>query len=324
MRAPDFWHTHGPIVRALIPLGKLYAAATAWRLKHTRPVQVEAPVISVGNLTVGGTGKTPVVRDLVQRCKNLGHQPAVVLRGYGGRLAGPVRVDGDVHTVLDVGDEALLHARDGPTWVARKRSDGALQAVAEGATVIILDDAHQHASLHKDCALVVVDGATGFGNHHTLPAGPLREDVRAGLARADRIILMGPDKTGLIDRLPPQLEVLNCHIDPTADAVQLRGRKVVAFAGLGRPDKFFNALVSVGAKVIAAHPFDDHHLYQQADIQPILDEAFELDALPVTTEKDAMRLSPYQRQQVNVLQVAVRWEHPSAIDSLLNEVLTRR
>ena len=104
----------------------------------------------------------------------------------------------------------------------------------------------------------------------------------------------------------------------------MRGRKVVAFAGLGRPDKFFNALVSVGAKVIAAHSFDDHHLYQQADIQPILDEAFELDALPVTTEKDAMRLSPYQRQQVNVLQVAVRWEHPSAIDSLLNEVLTRR
>ncbi|MEQ8734737.1 MAG: tetraacyldisaccharide 4'-kinase [Rhodospirillaceae bacterium] len=323
MKAPDFWNTNGPLTRMLMPFGKLYAATTAWRIKHTTPVRVDVPVISVGNLTVGGTGKTPVVRDLVQRCKERGQNPAVVLRGYGGRLTGPVRVDLDAHTALDVGDEALIHARDGTTWVARKRSDGALQAVAEGATVIILDDAHQHASLHKNCALVVVDGATGFGNHHTLPAGPLREDVRAGLARADRIILMGPDTTGLLDRLPPRLEVMKGHLDPTADAVQLRGRKVVAFAGLGRPDKFFNALVSIGAKVIAAHPFDDHHLYQQADIQPILDEAFELDALPVTTEKDAMRLSPYQRQQVNVLRVAVRWEHPSAIDSLLKEVLTR-
>ncbi len=324
MRAPEFWQTGGPVVRVLAPLGKLYATATAWRLKYSTPVQVAVPVISIGNLTVGGTGKTPVVRDLVQRCKDLGHRPAVVLRGYGGRLAGPVRVDADAHTVLDVGDEALLHARDGTTWVARKRSDGALQAVAEGATVILLDDAHQHASLHKDCALVVVDGATGFGNHHTIPAGPLREDVRAGLARADSIILMGPDKTDLIDRLPPQLEVIRGHLDPTADAVHLRGRKVVAFAGLGQPDKFFNALVSVGAKVIAAHPFDDHHLYQPADIQPILDEAFELDALPVTTEKDAMRLSPDQRQQVNVLSVAVRWENSPAIESLLKDVLTRR
>jgi tetraacyldisaccharide 4'-kinase len=324
MRPPEFWLSGGPLARALDPIGRLYGAVTAWRLKHTKPDRVSVPVISVGNLTVGGTGKTPVVRDLIKRLKDLGHRPAVVLRGYGGRSKGPLRVDVDRHTALDVGDEALLHARDGTTWIARNRARGAQAAVADGATIIVLDDAHQHPSLTKDLALVVVDGATGFGNHRILPAGPLREDVRAGLARADGVVIMGQDDTDVAGRLPPSLPALSGRLEAEAEALHLRGRKVVAFAGLGRPEKFFNTLVGLGAVVVATHRFDDHHLFQPADIQTILDEAFALDAMPVTTEKDAMRLTPDQRQQVNVLRVAVRWQNPAALDALVQRVLSGR
>lgn len=324
MRAPDFWQTDGPAARALAPIGALYGAVTAWRIKHTSPERVPVPVISVGNLTVGGTGKTPVVRDLVKRLKALGRKPAVVLRGYGGTLKGPACVDPDVHSALDVGDEALLHARDGATWVARKRSEGAKAAVADGATAIVLDDAHQHTSLHKDLSLLVVDGAVGFGNHRILPAGPLREDVRAGLSRANGLIIMGHDNTGLATRLPDFLTTVAGTLEAEPESAHLHRQKVVAFAGLGRPEKFFDTLINLGAIVVAAHPFDDHHLYQPADIQTILDEAFSLDALPVTTEKDAMRLSPYQRQQVNVLRVTARYKNHAGLDALLQKALASR
>ena len=324
MRAPDFWKTEGPLVKALTPFGKLYGAVTAWRLKHAAADSISVPVISVGNLSVVGTGKTPVVRDLVKRLKDHGHRPAVVLRGYGGRIKGPLRVDTEVHAALDVGDEALLHARDGATWVARRRAEGAKAAVSDGATVVVLDDAHQHTSLKKDYALLVVDGVVGFGNHRILPAGPLREDVRAGLARADGVIVLGRDETDLANRLPGTLALAAGTLEAEAESVHLHGRKVVAFAGLGRPQKFFDTLADLGAVVVATHPFDDHHLYKPADIQTILDEAFGLDALPVTTEKDAMRLTLDQRQQVNVLRVAVRYKNPAIIDNLLRDVLSSR
>ncbi len=322
MHPPEFWITDGPLGQALDPIGRLYGAVTTWRIKHGAYVKTPVPVISVGNLTVGGTGKTPVARDLVPRLTNLGFRPAVVLRGYGGQLKGPARVDPNIHRALDVGDEALLHSRDGMTWVARQRIDGAYEATEAGAKAIILDDAHQHASMAKDLSLVVIDGAMGFGNHRIVPAGPLREPVRAGLARTDAVVIMGDDETGVAARLPPDIPVLHGTLQPGPESVFLNQRKVVAFAGLGRPGKFFNTLVELGAKVVAAHPFDDHHLYQPADIQSILDEAFALEALPVTTEKDAMRLTPDQRQQVNVLRVAVQWKDAAALDALLKRTLS--
>lgn len=322
MRQPKFWTTDGPLGRALDPFGRLYGAATAWRLKRGTWTRAPVPVISVGNLTVGGTGKTPVARELVPRLTNLGFRPAVILHGYGGRLTGPVRVDPNTHRALDVGDEALLHGSDGMTWVARQRIEGAYHAIEVGAKAIILDDAHQHASMIKDLSLVVIDGAIGFGNHRVVPAGPLREPVRAGLTRTDAVVIMGDDETGVIERLPADMPVLHGTLQPGPEAAHLNQRKVVAFAGLGRPGKFFNTLVELGAQVVATHPFDDHHLYQPADIQTILDEAFALDALPVTTEKDAMRLTPDQRQQVNVLRVAVHWKDAAALDALLQRTLT--
>lgn len=323
MRPPDFWTTDGILGRALDPVGRVYGALSSWKIRHGKYLQAPVPVFSVGNLTVGGTGKTPVARDLVSRLTNLGVRPAVVLRGYGGHLKGPVLVDPSVHRAIDVGDEALLHSRDGMTWVARKRVEGAYQATEAGAQSIVLDDGHQHTSVEKDLSLVVVDGAVGFGNHRIVPAGPLREPISFGLARADAIVMMGPDKTNLTNRLSPDITVLQADLAPQADAAYLNQRKVVAFAGLGRPQKFFQTLLETGAQIVAAHMFDDHHLYQPADIQPILDEAFAINAVPVTTEKDAMRLTPDQRQQVNVLRIGVRWREPATLEDLLRRTVDK-
>lgn len=313
MKAPGFWEHDGPLARLFEPAAALYAAAGAWRLRRGTPWRAPVPVICVGNVVAGGAGKTPVALDL------LGRLPGAhaLLRGYGGRLAGPVRVAPATHGHEDVGDEALLLAARAPTWVARDRAAGARAAVEAGATAIVMDDGFQNPALHKTLALLVIDGAYGLGNGRVLPAGPLREPFARAIARADAVVILGDDSWGVARRLPPGLPVLHGDLAPGPEAAQLAGQKVVAFAGIGRPAKFFTTLRQLGARVVASHPFADHYPYAPADIQPILDEAFQLGALPVTTAKDAVRLPLDQRQQVNVLSVSVAWRYPGAVDRLL-------
>ena len=323
MRAPDFWTKDSMLSRALDPLGRLCGFISDWQIQQGPYAQVSVPVISVGNLTIGGTGKTPIAHDLVPRLTDLGYRPAVVIRGYGGSLKGPIKVDISKHSAMDVGDEALLHARYGMTWVAAKRIAGAYEATQAGARAIVLDDAHQHTSLAKDLSIVVIDGAIGFGNHRILPAGPLRESISNGLSRASALVIVGEDTTGIADYLPSGIPILQAFLEPGVDAVYLHQRKVLAFAGIGRPEKFFETLDRVGARIVDTHSFDDHYLYQPSDIQKILDAAFARGALPVTTEKDAMRLTPHQRQQVNVLRIGVTWKDESALQALLKGAVGR-
>lgn len=325
MRAPEFWWQAegGPAARLLEPAGRVYGWATARRLARGRPIRLPIPVICVGNLVAGGVGKTPVVADLAGRLRrDHGLAAAVLSRGYGGRARGPLRVEAAGHEAADVGDEPLMMARDGLTvWVARDRAAGGRAAVEAGAEVLVMDDGFQNPTLAKDLSLVVVDGGRGFGNGRLIPAGPLREPVPAGLARADAVVVMGQDTVGLGRRLPSRLPVLRAGLEPGPRSRALAGRPVVAFAGIGDPDKVFRMLRQVGARVVAAHPFADHHPYEEADIQPILDEAFALGAAPVTTAKDAARLPPDQRQQVDVVDVAVRWHDPAALRTLLADRL---
>ena len=327
MRAPDFWQSDNGIARLLEPFGLIYGAVTARRMARAKPTRAGKPVICVGNLTAGGSGKTPVAAALATQLSDLGRTPAILLRGYGGSLKGPVRVSAASHSVDEVGDEALLHARAAMTWVARERALAAAPAIAGGADVLIMDDGHQHASLYKDLSLIVVDGTNGFGNGRLIPAGPLRETVNAGLARADAVILMGDDPNDiagrLLGRMAGRLPILRAHLALGPEWQALRDQRVVAFAGIGNPKKFLAALQAVGARVVAFHPFGDHYGYAAADIQPMLDEAYALKALPVTTVKDAVRLDPDQRQQVNVLTVKAAWEDIDALDALLEKTLAK-
>jgi tetraacyldisaccharide 4'-kinase len=320
MRAPDFWRTDNGLARLLEPAGLIYGAITARRIANTTPYKAKAPVICVGNLTAGGTGKTPVAAAIAARLREHGHSPAILLRGYGGTVTYPLKIDPHTHTAEGVGDEALLHARTTPTWIAARRALAAAPAIKAGANVLVMDDGHQHPSLFKNLSLVVVDGRTGFGNGRIIPAGPLREAIKPGLARADAVVLMGEDRAGVGGFLSEHSPVLRARLVPGVEAQGLRGQRVVGFAGLGDPQKFLETLIDVGAHVVAFHPFGDHYGYGPADIQPILDEAYAVNAVPVTTAKDAVRLDPDQRQQVNVLTVTAAWEDESALDGLLGKI----
>jgi tetraacyldisaccharide 4'-kinase len=306
MRAPEFWQHRGPLALLLAPLGILYGASVALKARFAAPYRAKARVICVGNLTTGGSGKTPVAMAVAQSLIARGKKVFFLARGYGGTEAGPLLVTNQA--AAQVGDEALLLARIAPTLVARNRADGARLADASGAEVIVMDDGHQNFSLAKDISLVVVDG---FGNGLMIPAGPLRETVRSGLARADAAVAFGGG--ALKDFSGP---VLTARLE--ADGASFAGKRVFAFAGIGRPEKFVNSLKAAGAIVTGAQFFGDHHPYSPAEIAALTRQA--KDAMLVTTEKDLVRLSPEERQRVAVLMVRAVFDDPALLDRLLAAV----
>lgn len=328
MRTPEFWFTPPDELawqaRLLRPLGRIYAALTALRVKKPG-VKVAVPVICVGNLNAGGTGKTPTVMALVARLRARGILPHIVSRGHGGTLRGPVQVDTRLHTAADVGDEPLLLAQTTgvPVWVARERAAGAVTAIATGAQAIILDDGFQNPSLTKSLSIIVVDAAKGFGNGLCLPAGPLREPVDTGLARADLVLSIGPPVAqdrftkAWQDRIPlPHLHAVLRPVDGTPWA----GRRVVAFAGIGHPEKFFDTLRSIGADVVATVAFADHAPFDPKELQALYRRATALNAVMATTEKDAMRLPPDMRDKVHTLPVRLDLLDPAPLDAALDRI----
>ena len=321
MRAPDFWHSDGPLARALSPLGTVYGWVVKRRLRDAEEYRPAVPVICVGNIVAGGAGKTPVVIALARQLRAAGRQPHLLTRGYGGTEVGPRAVDLDRHDFARVGDEALLLAGEAPTWVARWRPDGAVAAVAMGAEFIIMDDGFQNGSIAKDLSLVVVDGAYGFGNGRTIPAGPCREPPAQGLSRADAMVLVGPDRTGAAALAKAAgIEVLKADLIPVDDGVRLMGRKVVAFAGIGRPEKFFASLKQCGARLVTTTAFPDHYPYTRQEIEDMAREAESNEATLITTAKDRVRLPADLRARVEVLEVGLRWRNPERLVPLFDRI----
>jgi tetraacyldisaccharide 4'-kinase len=294
MREPAFWRRPEGIASLLAPLAAAYGAVAAWRM--TRPgAAAGVPVVCIGNLTVGGAGKTPAAMAVAKLLQDAGRRPFVLSRGYGGRLAGPVQVDPDAHDAAEVGDEPLLLARVAPTIVARDRVAGAAAARAAGADVIVMDDGFQNPSLHKDISLVVIDGRRGIGNGKVLPAGPLRAPLDAQLARAHGLLVIGdPGGAAAALAVARALPVFRGRLEPDAAALAaLRSHKVLAFAGIGDPEKFFATLHDAGIDVRAHQAFPDHHPYRRAEAAGLIARAERESLVLVTTEKDLVRL---QRQ----------------------------
>ena len=326
MQAPEFWRRRGWPAWALEPAAQTYAAAGALRRALAHPVRATVPVLCVGNLVAGGAGKTPVTLELARLLTAAGHRPHILTRGYGGALSGPVRVDPTSHDFRAVGDEALLLAAAAPTWVAHDRPAGARAAAAAGAELILMDDGLQNPSLIKDLALMVVDAGYGFGNGRVMPAGPLREPRPRGLARAQAAVLIGKDTAGFGADLARDLPVARARLVPSGDIAQWHGRRVVAFAGIGRPQKFFDSLIALGVELIAGIGFPDHHPYRPEEMTDLIGQAEQAGATAVTTTKDWVRLPADLRARVETLAVQLAWAGPddeALIQRLIQPVLAR-
>lgn len=326
MQAPSFWYrpATSPGLRAqlLAPLGWLYAAATARRLRTGHAFKADVPVICIGNLNAGGTGKTPTTIALIERLIARGVVVHVVSRGHGGRLAGPVQVNERTQSAADTGDEPLLLSAFAPTWVARDRAAGVRAAQAAGAQVVLLDDGFQNPAVVKDLSIIVVDAQRGFGNGRCLPAGPLREPVSTGLARADMVLSIGPpaaqslfsaDWHAPLPRLQGELEVLEMGMG-------WEGENVLAFAGIGHPEKFFATLRSTGANVLRVEALSDHQPFSDTLLRRLEQEAANLGAQLVTTEKDAVRLPAAFRPRVLTLPVRLRLQEWQPLDQAFDRL----
>ena len=332
LSTPRWWYARGgrapSMTRILLtPASWAWSAVTARRLARTVPADPGVPVICVGNLTLGGTGKTPIVRELLHRLNVQGAAAHGLSRGHGGKLAGPVRVDSVNHSAAEVGDEPLMLAQDTTFWIARDRVAGARAAAEAGAGVVVMDDGHQNPALKKALSLVVVDGETRdgewpFGDGGVFPIGPMREPLATGLARADAVVLMLPADMAAPD---PELRslfgakpVLVARLEPVGPPPS---GPQLGFAGVGKPWKVERALEAAGCDLVDFAPMPDHAAYDLATLRFLEKRARGLGAGLVTTEKDWMRLPPDWRTKVVAWPVRARFEDEAALDVLLAKAL---
>ena len=330
MREPAFWHRPSSWRSNLLrPLGALYGAVAAKRLQR-RGIDAGIPVICVGNYHVGGAGKTPTVLALAQLLRELGELPVVLSRGYGGKLRGPVKVDCERHVADDVGDEPLMMAQSLPVVVSRDRVEGVALAKSQGATVILMDDGFQNPAIIKDASLIVIDSVRGLGNGKVFPAGPLRAPLKPQLARTDALIVVGdgiaaaPVAAGIAAQGKP---VFCARVRPDeASVALLRGRRVLAFAGIGDPARFFDTLRTSGIEVVRCRAFADHHAFSKREIEDLIAAARHEALTLVTTEKDLARFwtngaAPSWAEAIVPFAVTLAFDDPARLRKFVSDRL---
>ena len=335
LKTPSWWYRKsGGIAAALSPLAALYGRTAAARLSKAPGYRSRLPVICIGNFTAGGGGKTPTAIAVVKLLKAMGKKPAILTRGYGGRAKGVVQVAGQ--GADEVGDEPLLLAEAAPTFVSADRVAGAKAIEETDADVIVMDDGFQNASLAKDLNVIVVDAASGLGNGHVIPAGPLRAPLDVQMASANALLVIGEGKKA--DALIASFEaagkpVLRSKIAPAPhmDPRWLSVLPVIGFAGIARPSKFFATLKSNGARMLASHAFGDHHRFTEKEAKRLLKEADEKSAMLVTTEKDWARLPDDEedsavtelKNRSRPFPIVVTFEDDEKVKTLLGNALSR-
>jgi len=334
MKAPHWWHGAGSgsgISTALLPVAYLYGLAGRMRRRWAKPFHAKVPVICVGNIVAGGAGKTPVALALAQQLQAMGQTPHCISRGYGGTAQRvPLRVDPAQHKAAETGDEPLLLAKAVPTWVCADRREAAKAAVSAGASCLIMDDGLQNPHLYQDIRLMVVDAQYGLGNGWVIPAGPLRETLADALTHVDAVVVNGAafgDVAAVAQRifdgkLPASLPIFTGALEPRIALTAYRERPVIAFAGIGRPQKFFDMLTSAELTLVESIAFADHYSYHAADEQRLRQLQAEHNAVLMTTEKDAVKLSADMQAELVVVPVSFEWAEPERMAAWLKARLS--
>lgn len=324
MKTPKFWYAakkNSLCATLLTPLAGIYERAAHFHRINSHPKAVAVPVICLGNLVAGGSGKTPTAISLMKllRDTNFFLSPAFVTRGYKGKIVGPERVD-DSNNAVFWGDEALLLARSTTTYVSANRYEGAEAAIFNGADAVILDDGLQNYDLQKTISFAIMDGRMGFGNERVIPAGPLRQPLEDGIARTDAFILIGEDTRNACSAIPADKPVFRANIK-VRDKTDLPQTPYVAFCGIGFPEKFKDTIDEQKIDCVGFHAFADHHAYTMHDMSKLVDEALEKKARLLTTEKDFVRLPDFAKKSlIDVLPIEIIFENP---DSLLEFIRNR-
>ncbi|MBA5727111.1 tetraacyldisaccharide 4'-kinase [Bombella mellum] len=322
LTAPSFWQKPAPTTLSNLLLPVSWITGHMARQRQKQPsLKLPVPVLCCGNITVGGAGKTPLALYLLQQLIKRGRTPHAITRGYGGRSrrTGLIRPERD--KAIDVGDETMLLARIAPTWRGPDRQASAMQAIAAGADCLLLDDGLQDPSLHKDMNILVIDGPAGLGNQRLLPAGPLRETLADALPRLHAVTLFGKDPHHIINQIPPDMPLLRGTLSAGPAIRKLQGHQIIAFAGIGRPQKFFSTLQDAGLTLLRTLTFPDHHIYSRRELKQLAQLAHAPDTVLVTTEKDYVKLPPLFQNFVTSLDIEPRWNNPALASELLDRFL---
>ncbi len=312
MKTPTFWNKKSLLAYMLSPLGWLYNFATLLRIAIKKPYKAEIPVICIGNLTAGGTGKTPVSIAVADILSKKGQTPFFISRGYGGKLSG-VLVNNKIHTPTEVGDEPLLLSQSANVCINHNRAEAAKLAIANGAQILIMDDGFQNPTLYKDLSFLVFNGKFGIGNGMALPAGPLRETFNSGIKRADAIIIIGKDETNLSQKTTLPI----FYADIKEEKPQTSNPNVYAFAGIGYPEKLYQSLKNVGLNVVKTKDFPDHHFYTKAELEDIIQTAKNENLDIFTTSKDYVKIPADLQPYFNVLNIKISWHDQKALEEFL-------
>jgi tetraacyldisaccharide 4'-kinase len=327
-KTPKFWYPSQTqrmplMATALMPLSYIYSFFYTLHQSFSLPYKAEVPVVCLGNIVAGGTGKTPTalaLMDLNQKV-NFAQNPYFLLRGYGGAEIGPLLVDPQIHTAWDVGDEALILAQKAPTIVSADRAAGAQLAQSLGADFLIMDDGLQNPGIYKDIKILVINGEMGFGNGKILPAGPLRQPLAQGLDNADAYIVIGDDHANILSQLPKDKPILKTKIEIDQDSAVDRTQNYIAFAGLGYPDKFFNFLKrDCQMDILETVAFSDHYPYSEEDIRKLKSKAQDHSARLITTEKDFMRIPNTVCGEIDVMQISITFDAPQKLIDLIQAI----
>ena len=319
LRSPNFWRHKSLLSHLLLPLTGITSFAAWLRKIRATPYKSAIPVICVGNMTMGGAGKTPVAISLARLLQEQGKHVHFLSRGYGRTLSGLMRVDPDSHSTADVGDEPLLLSRTAPTWVCADRVMAVKAAIAAGADIVIMDDGLQNPSLIQDTSLLVIDGTYGLGNQRLFPAGPLREHLHSALPHISAVVVLGEDKAAVSELIPAGIPVIHGTITPQISD-RLRHETLVAFAGIAHPEKFFSMLEKHGLPLTEMLAFPDHYPYTAQDYRNLTEKAALHHARLVTTEKDAVRFPIELRHHLTIIPIDITWDNPQELSSCLQGI----